>query len=87
VHGGQGLVDFVLQNVGNIFSQEQLESYVKRGILGKSVLEEGYGSTKGAIKAKLDYVANPKRRDVWFTIVKDMCKDFLRTFCYANFSK
>ncbi len=85
VHAGQGLVDFVLQNLGNIFSEDQLKKYVDQKVLGSAVLDHRYGNTEGAIKQKLNYVANPKRRDVWFTIVKDMCKEFLRVFNYNNF--
>ena len=87
VHGGQGLTDYALKNVGNIFNEEQLQSYVDQGVLGKAVMGKDYANTEGIIKPKLKYVANPLRRDVWFTIVKDMCKEFLRTFNYERFAK
>lgn len=87
VNGGQGLVDFVLKNVGNVFNAEKLKEYVDQGILGKAVLEPGFeGTDGGVIKTKLNYVANSMRRDVWFNIVKDMCKEFLKIFNYANFA-
>lgn len=85
VKGGQGLADMVLKNVGNIFSEEQLETYVAEGVLGQRVLSNQYANTQDLIKPKLDYVANPKRRDAWFIIVKDSCKEFLRTFNYERF--
>ena len=88
VHAGTGLVDYALRNVGNVFSEDKLKEYIDQGILGKAVLEPDFADTKdGVIKPKLNYVTNPYRRNVWFTIVKDMCKEFMKIFNYSNFAK
>lgn len=85
VSGGQALVRNVLLNLGNIFDRKILDEYIKAEVIGKAVLEEKNGEIKKLFKAKLEYVANPKRRDAWFEAVKDRCKDFLEIFNYRRF--
>jgi hypothetical protein len=87
VHGGQALARQVLNNVGNIFDQQQLNDLVQQGILGNAVLSENYGETKTSIKPKLECVTNPPRRDAWFEAVRDRCIDFLEVLNYRNFNK
>jgi fructose/tagatose bisphosphate aldolase len=87
VKGGQALARHVLDNLGNIFSANQLKELVEQGVLGGEVLSQAYGQTKGPIKPKLEYVANPLRRDTWFAAVRDRCKDFLRVFNYGRYGK
>ena len=59
VKGGQALARHLLDNLGNIFSENQLRELVEQGVLGAGVLSQDYGQTKWPIKPKLEYVANP----------------------------
>jgi fructose-bisphosphate aldolase class II len=87
VKGGQALARQLLDNLGNVFSEEQLKELVEQGVLGTRVLSEDYGQTKAPIKPKLEYVANPLRRDAWFAAVRDRCKEFLRVFNYKKYGE
>lgn len=87
VKGGQALVRHALNNAGNIFSENQLKELVEQGVLGAGVLSPEYGQTKGPIRPKLEHVANPLRRDAWFAVVRDRCKEFLRVFNYGRYGK
>ncbi len=87
VSGGQALTSHVLDNLGNIFDRKTLEDMVEKGILGKAVLSQDYANTQEIIKPKLQYVANPERRDAWFNAVKDRCKGFMKVFNYRNYAK
>ncbi len=87
VMGGQALSRQVLNNLGNIFGEEQLKELVQQGVLGEAVLADSYSGTELPIKPKLAHVANPPRRDAWFAAVRDRCCDFLKVFNYQNFAK
>jgi fructose/tagatose bisphosphate aldolase len=87
VNGGQALARELLDNVGNIFSKDQLQELVEQRVLGSGVLSQNYGHTKLPIKPKLEHVANPLRRDAWFAAVKDRCKEFLGVFNYRRYAK
>ncbi|RKY02586.1 MAG: hypothetical protein DRP54_01515 [Spirochaetes bacterium] len=86
VKSGQGMVDFILKNLGHIFNREQLEKYIKNDILGKSVLNTNVSADDISIKPKLDYVSNNLRRDIWFKIYKETCKEFLYLLNYRGFA-
>ena len=86
VHGGQALARTVLANLGNIFSEAQLQELVDSGALGSGVLVPGYGDTELPIKPKLKQVCNPPRRDTWFEAVRDRCREFLEVFGYRRYS-
>ncbi|MCC7354386.1 MAG: class II fructose-bisphosphate aldolase [Anaerolineae bacterium] len=87
VHGGQALARQVLDNLGNIFDEEQLRALVDQGVLGPRVLAADHGENRLPLKPKLNVVANPLRRDAWWGAVKERCKDFLRVFNYAAYGK
>ena len=87
VHGGQALARKVLNNLGNIFSEAQLQELVEQSVLGDAVLSLNYGETKPPIRPKLDDVTNPTRRDAWFNGVKDRCKDFYPVFNYQRYAR
>ncbi len=87
VHGGQALARQLMNNVGNIFSEKQLHEIVEKGVLGKEVLLEDYGSTRLPIKPRLDRVTNPLRRDAWFDAVRKRCTDFLAAFKYEQYGE
>jgi fructose/tagatose bisphosphate aldolase len=87
VKGGQAVAHEVLDDLGNVFSEDQLKEFVERGVLGTGVLAQAYGRTKLPIKPKLKYVANPPRRDAWFAAVRDRCKEFLKLFNYGRYGK
>ena len=84
---GKAVVKFVVDNVGNVFTPEELEEFVAEGKLGSAVLKTGYADTILPIGPKLTHFTNPLRRDVWFNTFKEKCKDYLRLFNYQNFSK
>jgi len=87
VRGGQALVDKVLRNLNSVFTEQQLRDYIAQGILGEAVLSVCSGANGHSIGPKLDWVANPRRRDAWFEAVKETCKEFLKVFNYDNFAK
>ena len=87
VTGGQALARHVLDNLGNILSEDQLKELVEQGVLGAGVLSQDYSQTKWPIKPKLQYVANPLRRDAWFAAVRDRCQEFLRVLNYGKYGK
>ena len=83
VHGGQAVAREVLNSLRDIFSESQLRQLIQDGILAESVLAYA-GSTP--IKPKLDFVANPPRRDAWFGAVKNRCRDFLEALNYRKYA-
>jgi len=85
VSGGQALARAVLSNLGNIFSEKQLQELIHQGVLGGNVLSGAFGETIAPIKPKLAYVANSKRRDAWYKGVKEACKEFLELFHYRRY--
>jgi len=87
VHGGQALARQVLDNLGNIFNEDQIRELINTGVLGDAVLGPDYAQTISPIKPKLAYVTNPMRRDAWFDAVKDRCKEFLDVFNYGRYAK
>ncbi len=87
VHGGQAMARKTLNNLGNIFSVDQLEELISQGYLGKNVLDANFAENTSPIKPKLADVTNPPRRDAWFDGVKNRCMDFYEVFNYANFAK
>lgn len=86
VKGGQSVADVVLHNLGNIFTYDQLEKYVSEGLLSENVLKPDYAQAFDGLKPRLNYAANPIRRGAWFTIVKDICKDYMRVFNYERYA-
>ena len=83
VHGGQAVAHNVLENLVNIFSENQLREMIDKGILPETVLDTG---NEAPPRPKLASVANPPRRDAWFEAVRDRCHDFLTIFNYERFS-
>lgn len=80
VRGGQALSGTVLHNLKKIFDKEQLQNFIEQKILSQQILE-------GEIGPKLNYVCNPKRRDAWFSAVRNRCIEFMEIFnysCYAD---
>jgi len=86
VNGGQALAGTVLDNLGNIFTEQQLHSYVSEGILGAKVLRTDYRNTQEFVKPKLKYVTNPLRRDCWFNVVRDCCVNYMKLLNYERFA-
>lgn len=87
VAGGQAVARKVLSNLGNIFTSEQIDEMILRGILGSKALSAEGTQTQPPVKPKLACVANPPRRDVWFAAVRDRCLDFLEVFNYYRFAR
>jgi fructose-bisphosphate aldolase class II len=86
VHGGQALARQVLNNVGNIFDESQLQELVRDGLLDERALRPDFAQTKPPIKPKLDLAANPPRRDAWCKAVREKCKEYLKAFNYQRFA-
>ncbi|HEY59218.1 MAG TPA: class II fructose-bisphosphate aldolase [Anaerolineae bacterium] len=84
---GKAVVEYVIDNVGNVFRPEELEELVKAGKLGRTVLNADYADTILPVGPKLTHFTNPLRRDVWFNTFKEKCKDYMYQFNYENFSK
>ena len=87
VHGGQAVACKVLNNLGNIFSEQQLQELVKQGILKETVLSSDHGENRLPLKPKLECVTNPPRRDAWFCAIKNRCKEFLKVFNYGRYEE
>lgn len=87
VKGSQSVADVVLRNLGNLFAYDQLEKYIADGLLDARVLKPEYAQEFDGIKPRLNYAANPIRRKAWFTVIKDICKDYMRVFNYANYAR
>jgi len=85
--GGKAVVSHVLDDLGNVYKKEELAELVEKGVLGKAVLEAGYGKTKEPVGPKLAHFTNPLRSDAWFNAFKEKCKDYMRIFNYQKFSK
>jgi len=86
VRGGQAVTRKVLSTLGNILDKDEVNALVQAGVLGKRVLEPGYGETQEpAFKPKLSFVANPPRRDAWFEAVRTTCRHFITTFNYRAY--
>ncbi len=87
VHGGQAMMRKMLNNLGNIFSEEQLRELIEQGFLSEKVLDVNFAENISPIKPKLAYLTNPPRRDAWFEGVKNRCLDFYEVFNYENFAE
>jgi fructose-bisphosphate aldolase class II len=77
VHGGQAVTREVLSNITNILTEEKICELVDEGVLGKGSLQPG-------AKPQLINVANPRRRDAWFSAVKEQCMQYLELLNYRN---
>jgi fructose-bisphosphate aldolase class II len=86
VHGGQALAREVLRGLGNIFTEPELRELVREGVLGERVLEAGYGDNQLPLKPRLNWTANPRRRDAWSAAVRRKCREFMELFRYARFA-
>ena len=86
VHGGQAVAQQVLRNLGNIFTEPQIQDLVAQEVLGEAVTSPTYGDSEPPIKPKLAVAANPPRRDAWFEAVRDRCRDFLHAFNYQRYA-
>jgi len=84
VKGGQAVATQVLENLKNIFTEEQLRDFIDQGILDSAFLTPADSSSPP--RPVLNQVATPARRDAWFEAVKERCKEFLRVFNYANYA-
>ena len=87
VHGGQAVAYNVLNNLENIFSENQLKDLINQKILGGNVPHADSRETCSPIKPKLKYVTNPPRRNAWFSAVRDQCCYFLEHLNYRQFQK
>jgi len=85
--GGKAVVNHVLNDIGNVLNEEELKELVEKGILGKAVLEDDFGSTIEPIGPKLAHFTNPGRSDAWHNAFKEKCKDYMRVFNYHKFAK
>jgi fructose/tagatose bisphosphate aldolase len=85
--GGKAVVNHVLEDLGNVYKEDELAALVEKGVLGEAVLKPGYGKTKEPIGPKLAHFTNPPRSDAWYTAFKEKCKDYMRVFNYHKFAK
>jgi len=82
VHGGQAVAHEVMRNLPGILGEAQVRDLIQAGMLADSAYAESV--LRGA-RPQLAIVANPPRRDVWFTAVRSRCLDFLTAFNYRAF--
>jgi len=85
--GGRAVVNHVLEDLANVYKEDELAHLIKNGVLGEKVLNKNYGKTKLPIGPKLAHFTNPKRSDAWFNAFKEKCKNYMRVFNYHKFAK
>jgi len=83
---GRAVVQQELENLGNVFNEEEIKSMIAGGVLGKKVLEQEYGNLLFPLGPKLDYLTNTKRTDAWVNVFKARCKDYMYAFNYRHFA-
>lgn len=86
--GGQAVSRYVLENLGNMFTEEQLSDLAEEGFIGDRYFSPEYAEATcgGKIGPKLDKVAETPRRDAWVDCVKGQIKYYLDTFGYDRFA-
>ena len=87
VKGGQAVARKVLNNLGNMFDKPALRELVRQGVLGEQVMSADHGENLQPLKPKLANVANPPRRDAWFSAVRDRCLEFLEMFRFGRYAR
>ncbi|NQT87841.1 class II fructose-bisphosphate aldolase, partial [bacterium] len=65
--GAQAAVRNAIENLGNIFTEEELREYIAAGTLGEGCVDPAYRDEKcfGSLYPKLDQFAECVRRDAW----------------------
>ncbi len=85
--GGQAVARFVLNQLGNILSAEELAALRAQGWLGERFFGDEYRDTvcEGSVGPKLSGLREEHRRDVWQEAVVARMKFYLAAFHYAGF--
>jgi hypothetical protein len=86
--GGQAVARDVLENLGNLFTSEQLRAFQEAGILGPRVFEEAYQreQCQGSLGPKGWAVGDRHRRDVWQEAVVARMLFYFEQFSYKRWS-
>jgi fructose/tagatose bisphosphate aldolase len=86
--GGQAVARDVLENLGNLFTSEQLRAFQEVGILGPRVFEEAYQreQCQGSLGPKGWAVGDRRRRDVWQEAVVARMLFYFEQFSYKRWS-
>ncbi len=87
VYGGQAVARSILADLRNIFDEKQLSELVASGTLGGAVLKDADGQAAVTARPRLGSVANPPRRDAWFTAVRDRAMEYMRALNYERFAR
>jgi len=84
--GGQTIARFVLQQLGNIFTADELAALRAEGWLGERYWSEEYRAMmcEGTLGPKLSGLREEHRRDVWQAAVVARMKFYLHAFHYSN---
>lgn len=87
--GGQAVARHVIENLGNILTEEELRTWVDGGFLGNRYFDEDYRNSvcHGRIGPKLADVAEVPRRNAWTHRVKEQIKRYMNAFGYDSFSR
>jgi fructose-bisphosphate aldolase class II len=84
--GGQAVARHILQQLGNILPEEELQALRAEGLIGPRYFESDYVAQTcgGKLGPKLDGFREEGRREVWQAAVVERMKLYLHHFNYAN---
>jgi len=86
--GGQAVARHILNDLGNVFTKDQLMELADEGYVGSRYFTPEYAEERchGKIGPKLDNVAETPRRNAWIDCVKQQIKYYLDIFGYDKFT-
>jgi len=87
--GAQAAVRNALENLGNIFTEEELREYIAAGVLGEGVVDPAYRDSTcfGRLFPKLDQFAECVRRDAWVAGAQELAEQCIEGLGYAAFGQ
>jgi hypothetical protein len=87
--GAQGAVRNAIENLGNIFTEEELRAYIDEGMLGPKCVDPAYRDEKcgGRLFPKLDLFAECVRRDAWVDDAQRLAESCFEGLGYAAFGQ
>ena len=87
--GGQAVARFILEQLGNVFSVDELASLREEGWLGERYFGHEYRAQLygGVLAPKLSGLREEHRREVWQVAVVARMKFYLDAFHYVNFGR
>ena len=85
VAGGQAVARQILENIGNLFNEQQIYNMKRDGILGANALKQSQTGKALEAKPQLMYLATEQRRNAWFYAVKEVCRKYFLLLNYSRY--